>query len=99
MTVTEILINHYKTWRDTTQNKKHEEYASTMLDAVYRGEYKRAFAELGARGTTYYDSTNNVTYPSTKAASQAFGVSAETLEKKFEELGLIRIRKNNGIGR
>lgn len=99
MNVRELLINHYKTWRDTTVNKQHAEYASTMLDSVYRGDYKRAFAELGARGTTYYDTINNVTYPSTKAASQAFGVSAETLEKKFEEMGLIRIRKNNGIGR
>ena len=96
MTVRDLLINHYKTWRDTTQNKKHADYASTMLDSVYRGDYKKAFAELGARGTTYYDPEKRKTYPSTKAAAKAFGVQHYTLEKNYQEYGLIKIRKNNG---
>jgi hypothetical protein len=96
MEVRELLINHYKTWRDTTNNKKHADYASTMLDAVYRNDYKRAFAELGARGTTWYDTNTKKTYPSTKEAAKAFGVQYYTLEKNYEEYGLIKIRKGNG---
>lgn len=96
MTVKELLINHYKTWRDTTQNVKHADYASTMLDAVYRNDYKRAFAELGARGTTWYDTNAKKTYPSTREAAKAFGVKYYVLEKNYEDYGLIKIRKGGG---
>lgn len=51
----QTLLEHYKTWMETTKNKHHREYAEIMYAAVLNGNYKKVYKELGANKKALYD--------------------------------------------
>lgn len=87
----EILLNHYKTWKDTTRNKYHKEYAEIMYKAMLDGNYKEVYSALGGSKKALYDSRKNVTYLTINQAAEAYKVSKTTMSINYLRYGLKRV--------
>lgn len=87
----EILLNHYKTWKDTTRNKYHKEYAEIMYKAMLDGKYKEVYSALGGSKKALYDSRKNVTYLTMNQAAEAYKVSKTTMSINYLRYGLKRV--------
>jgi len=87
----EILLNHYKTWKDTTRNKYHKEYAEIMYKAMLDGNYKEVYSALGGSKKALYDPRKNVTYLTMNQAAEAYKVSKTTMSINYLRYGLKRV--------
>ena len=87
----EILLNHYKTWKDTTRNKYHKEYAEIMYKAMLDGNYKEVYSALGGSKKALYDPRKNVTYLTMNQAAEAYRVSKTTMSINYLRYGLKRV--------
>lgn len=87
----EILLNHYKTWKDTTRNKYHKEYAEIMYKAMLDGNYKEVYSALGGSKKALYDPRKNVTYLTMNEAAEAYRVSKTTMSINYLRYGLKRV--------
>ena len=87
----EILLNHYKTWKDTTRNKYHKEYAEIMYKAMLDGNYKEVYSALGGSKKALYDPRKNVTYLTINQAAEAYKVSKTTMSINYLRYGLKRV--------
>lgn len=89
----ELLLNHYESWANTTNNKWHKEYAETMYEAVLNGDHVEVFKELGSNGKRLYDPVNDITYNSVREAAQAFKVREDTMSINYLRYGLKKVYK------
>ena len=87
----EILLNHYKTWKDTTRNKYHKEYAEIMYKAMLDGNYKEVYSALGGSKKALYDPRKKVTYLTMNEAAEAYKVSKTTMSINYLRYGLKRV--------
>ena len=87
----EILLNHYKIWKDTTRNKYHKEYAEIMYKAMLDGNYKEVYSALGGSKKALYDPRKNVTYLTINQAAEAYKVSKTTMSINYLRYGLKRV--------
>jgi len=87
----EILIEHYKTWKDTTRNKYQKEYAEMMYKAMLDGNYKQVYSALGGSKKALYDPRKNVTYLTMNEAAEAYKVSKTTMSINYLRYGLKRV--------
>ena len=87
----EILLNHYKIWKDTTRNKYHKEYAEIMYKAMLDGNYKEVYSALGGSKKALYDPRKNVTYLTMNEAAEAYKVSKTTMSINYLRYGLKRV--------
>lgn len=87
----EILLHHYKTWKDTTRNKYHKEYAEIMYKAMLDGNYKEVYSALGGSKKALYDPRKNVTYLTMNQAAEAYKVSKTTMSINYLRYGLKRV--------
>ena len=86
-----ILIDHYKTWSETTNNKYHKEYAEMMYTAMLDGNYKEVYSALGRAKQALYDTNRDVTYKSVVEAAEAYKVSKTTMSINYLRYGLKRV--------
>ena len=86
-----ILIDHYKTWMETTKNKYHKEYAEMMYAAMLDGNYKQVYSALGGSKQALYDTNKNVTYRSVVEAAEAYKVSKTTMSINYLRYGLKKV--------
>ena len=86
-----ILIDHYKTWKDTTKNKYHKEYAEMMYQAMLDGNYKEVYSALGGSKQALYDMNKNVTYRSVVEAAEAYKISKTTMSINYLRYGLKKV--------
>ena len=86
-----ILIDHYKTWSETTKNKYHREYAEMMYQAMLDGNYKQVYSALGGSKQALYDTNKNVTYRSVVEAAEAYKVSKTTMSINYLRYGLKKV--------
>ncbi len=93
MTRKELLLNHYENWANTTNNKRHKEYAEAMYEAVLNGNHVEMFKELGSNGKRLYDPENDITYNSVREAAKAFKVREDTMSINYLRYGLKKVYK------
>lgn len=84
----QLLINHYKEWANTTNNKAHKAYAEAMLQSVYEDDYVRAFQEIGARSNKLHNPVTKEVYNTIEQAAESFGVSIPTMSINYLRYGL-----------
>lgn len=87
----EIITEHYKTWKDTTKNKYHREYAEMMYQAMIDGNYKEMYSALGGSRQALFDPRKNVTYGSVVEAANAYKVSKTTMSINYLRYGLKKV--------
>ena len=86
-----ILIDHYKTWSETTKNKYHREYAEMMYTAMLDGNYKQVYSALGGSKQALYDTNRDVVYRTMVEAAEAYKVSKTTMSINYLRYGLKKI--------
>ena len=86
-----ILIDHYKTWSETTNNKYHKEYAEMMYQAMLDGNYKEVYSALGGSKQALYDTNRDVVYRTMVEAAEAYKVSKTTMSINYLRYGLKKV--------
>lgn len=87
----QTLLQHYKTWMETTKNKHHREYAEIMYAAVLDGNYKKVYKELSANKKALYDPKRDITYRTIRDAAAAYKVNIGTMSINYLRYGLRRV--------
>lgn len=87
----EILLDHYKGWKENTNNKYHKEYAEMMYQAMLDGNYKNVYSALGGSKQALYDTNKNITYRSVVEAAEAYKVSKTTMSINYLRYGLKKV--------